>query len=153
MGGRKHVREATRDRRARKAETGYPSCVFTHDSSRPVRRLFLVLSGAFSLVLGAALLVPAAADTPSDWETAPTVSPLDFLLVLLIIPLGLAAVISVLVLVPSLARDRGYEPGQSWRGESEWFGGPTKGVQTADEVTPDQVEASSKDSGGTSGRW
>ena len=61
--------------------------------------------------------------------------------------------ITFLALLPSLASDRGYEPGQSWRGESEWFGGRTKGVQTADEVTPDQVEASSKDSGGTSGRW
>ena len=113
----------------------------------------LALSGAFSLVLGAAFLVPAAADTPAEWETAPTVSPLDFLLVLVIIPLALAAVITLLALLPSLAHDRGYEPGQAWRGESEWFGGPTKGVKTADEVTPDQVESSSKDSGGTSGRW
>ncbi|MET0839811.1 MAG: hypothetical protein ABWY19_13575 [Marmoricola sp.] len=127
--------------------------MFTHDSSRRARRLFLALSGAFSLVLGAAFLVPAAADTPEGWETAPTVSPLDFLLVLLIIPVALAAVITLLAVLPSLAHDRGYEPGQSWRSESEWFGGPTKGVQTADEVTPDQVEASSKDTGGTSGRW
>ncbi len=153
MGERKHVREATRDRRTRKAENGYPSCVFTHDASRPVRRLVLALSGAFSLVLGAAFLVPAAADTPAEWDTAPTVSPLDFLLVLVIIPLALAAVITLLTLLPSLAHDRGYEQGQAWRGESEWFGGPTKGVKTADEVTPDQVESSSKDSGGTSGRW
>jgi hypothetical protein len=127
--------------------------VFTHDFARAVRRLLLPLTGAASLVLGAAFLVPAAADTPSEWETAPTVSSLDFLLVLVIIPLSLAALIAVLVVLPSLAHDRGYEPGQAWRGESEWFGGPTKGVKTADEVTPDQVEASSKDSGGTSGRW
>ena len=127
--------------------------MFTHESSRPVRRIILTLTGALWLVLGAALVVPAAADEPSEWETAPTVSPLDYLLVLVIIPLALAAVIVVLALLPSLAHDRGYEPGQSWRGESEWFGGPTKGVQTADEVTPEQVEASSKDSGGTSGRW
>jgi predicted phage tail protein len=127
--------------------------VFTHEYLRPVRRLVVALAGAFSLVLGAALLVPAAADTPSEWETAPTVSPLSYLLVLLVIPLALAGVIVVLALLPSLAHDRGYEPGQSWRGESEWFGGPTKGVATADEVTPEQVEASSKDSGGTSGQW
>ncbi len=72
---------------------------------------------------------------------------------LLIIPLGVAAVISLLAVLPSLASDRGYEPGQSWRGDTEWFGGPTKGVEAADEVTPQQIEQSSKDTGGTSGRW
>ena len=72
---------------------------------------------------------------------------------LLIIPLGAAAVISLLVVLPSLASDRGYEPGQSWRGDTEWFGGPTKGVKGADEVTPQQVEQSSQGAGGTSGRW
>ena len=153
MGERKHVREATRDRRDRKAENRYPSCVFTHDSRPLVRRFALALSGAFSLVLAAAFLVPAAADTPADWETAPTVSPLNYLLILLIIPLALAGVISLLVLIPGFAHERGYEPGQSWRGDTEWFGGPTKGVKAADDVTPDQIEQSSQGAGGTSGRW
>ena len=49
--------------------------------------------------------------------------------------------ITLLALVPLLISDRGYQPGQSWRGEVEWFGGPTKGVQAADEVTPEQIEA------------
>ena len=104
-------------------------------------------------MLGAALLVPASADTPADWETAPTVSPLEFLLVLLILPIAAAGLITLLVTLPSMASHRGYEPGQSWHAENEWFGGPTKGVRTADDVTPEQIEASSKDSGGTSGRW
>jgi hypothetical protein len=111
-----------------------------------------MLLGAAWLVLGA-LVAPAAADTPSGWEKAPDVSPLGFLLVLLIIPLGCAAVISLLVVLPSMASDKGYEPGQSWRGDTEWFGGPTKGVKGADEVTPDQIEQSSQGAGGTSGRW
>ena len=73
---------------------------------------------------------------------------------LVIIPLGAAAVISLLVVLPSMARgDRGYQAGQPWRGESEWFGGPTKGVRTADEVTPEQVEARSQGTGGTSASW
>jgi hypothetical protein len=103
-------------------------------------------------VLGA-LVGPAVADTPQGWEQAPDVSPLGFLLVLLIIPLGAAAVISLLAVLPSLAGDHGYEPGQAWRGDTEWFGGPTKGVKAAETVTPEQIEQSSKDSGGTSGRW
>jgi hypothetical protein len=126
--------------------------VFTHDSVRRRLRPLLVLLGAAWLLLGV-MVAPVAADTPEAWEQAPDVSPLGFLLVLAILPLGAAAVISLLVVLPSLASDRGYEPGQSWRGDTEWFGGPTKGVKGADDVTPDQIEQSSKDAGGTSGRW
>jgi hypothetical protein len=138
---------------ADQARNRYPSCVFTHDS---VRRRFLrpllLVAGVVWFVLGA-LVAPAFADRPQAWEQAPDVSPLGFLLVLLIIPLGSAAVISLLAVLPSLAGDHGYEPGQSWRGDTEWFGGPTKGVQAADAVTPEQIEQSSRDAGGTSGRW
>jgi len=126
--------------------------VFTHDSVPRLLRPLLLLLGTAWLVVGA-LAAPAAADTPEAWEKAPDPSSLEFLLVLVIIPLGVAAVISLLVLIPSLASDRGYEPGQSWRGDTEWFGGPTKGVKGVDEVTPDQIEQSSKDSGAVSGRW
>lgn len=108
---------------------------------------------AFSLVLGAALVSPAAADTPVAWEEPPEVSPLSFLLVLVIIPLGLAAVLAFLTVLPWLASDRGYEPGQSWRGKAEWFGGPTRGVRSADEVTPEQIESRSEHTGGTSAKW
>lgn len=146
---------------ADQANTGYPYCVFTHDVSRrrPSRvrpswgLSLLSLSVAGSLVLGAALVSPAAADTPVAWEEAPEVSPLGFLLVLVIIPLGIAAVLTLLTVLPSLASDRGYQPGQSWRGEAEWFGGPTKDVKSADAATPEQLKARSKDTGGTSARW
>jgi hypothetical protein len=126
--------------------------VLTHDAARRLLRPVLLLLGAAWFVLGA-LVAPAMADTPAAWEEAPDVSPLGFLMVLLIIPLGAAAVISLLTVLPSIASDKGYEPGQSWRGETEWFGGPTKGVKGADEVTPQQLESSSQGAGGTSGRW
>lgn len=128
--------------------------MFTHDAANRARRPLLVLSLACSLALSGALAVPAAAAEPEAWEPAPDVSPLGFLLVLLIIPLGAAAVISLLAVLPSMARgDRGYQSGQPWRGDSEWFGGPTKGVQAAEEVTPEQIEARSQGTGGTSARW
>ena len=127
--------------------------MLTHDVVRRLRRVLLTLSVACSLVLGAALVSPASADQPEAWESAPDVSAFEFVLLLLILPLAAAAVISLLTLVPLLINDKGYQPGQSWRSQTEWFGGPTKGVKAADEVTPEQIEASSKDTGGTSGSW
>jgi hypothetical protein len=108
---------------------------------------------ACSIVLGAALVSPASADQPEAWESAPDVSAFEFVLLLVILPLGAAALISLLTLVPLLINDRGYQPGQSWRSQTEWFGGPSKGVQAADEVTTEQIEARSKGTGGTSGSW
>jgi hypothetical protein len=113
----------------------------------------MTLAGACALVLAGGAVAPAVAAEPDAWETAPDVSPLGFLLIVVIFPLGAAAVITLLAVLPSLASDRGYQPGQAWRGEPEWFGGPTKGVKSADEVTPEQLEARSKDTGGTSARW
>lgn len=127
--------------------------MFTHDSVHHIRRSLLSFAVACSIVLGGALVAPASAAEPDAWERAPDVSPLGFLLILVIFPLGAAAVISLLAVLPSMASDRGYQPGQSWRGEAEWFGGPTKGVKSADEVTPEQIEARSKHTGGTSASW
>ena len=65
----------------------------------------------------------------------------------------LAWVWSLLAVLPSLIRDRGYEPGQAWRAEAEWFGGPQKGVEAADQVAPEEIEAAESGRGGTSGQW
>ena len=135
------------------AETGYPACVLTHDIARLLRRALLTLSVACSFVLGAALVSPVSAEPPEAWESTPDVSAFEFVMLLLILPLAAAAVISLLTLVPLLINDRGYQPGQSWRSQVEWFGGPSKGVKAADDVTPEQIEARSKGTGGTSGSW
>ena len=127
--------------------------MFTHDSVKQIRRSLLACAIACSFVLVGPLVAPAAAAEPEAWEPAPDVSLLGFLMVLVILPLGAAAVITLLAVLPGLASDSGYEPGQSWRGEPEWFGGPTKGVKSADLVTAEQIEARSKDTGGTSGSW
>lgn len=103
----------------------------------------------------ALLSVPVAAfaDTPSTWTSAPHVSGLQFLVVLVLIPAGLFVVISLLAALPSMISDKGYEPGQSWRSDAEWFGGPRKGVDAAEELSPAQIEAADSDQGGTSGKW
>jgi hypothetical protein len=118
-----------------------------------VRRTTVTAATTAFLVLAGAALDAAGADTPQGWEKAPHVSGFDFLVVLVLIPLGLAAVISLLVMIPSLVGDHGYQPGQSWRGETEWFGGPRQGVSAAHDVSAEQLEASSSSTGGSSGRW
>jgi len=121
-------------------------------SSRHVlRRIVLTVSAAVVAVV--ALPSIASADTPAGWEKADHVSGLQFLLVLVLIPAGLAVVISLLTMLPSMINDRGYEPGQSWRAEAEWFGGPQKGVEASDELSPQQIEAAESGRGGTSGQW
>ena len=128
-----------------RAGHGYPSGVMTH---RSVRRTFTVLSTTAVMVLGLPLI--AMADEPTAWPDAPHVSGLKFLLVLFLIPLGLSLAISVLAVLPSLISDKGYQPGQAWRSEAEWFGGPSKGVTATDDASSEDLE---NDQGGTSARW
>jgi hypothetical protein len=116
-----------------------------------VRRAVLALGTA--LVTLVALPAVASADTPAAWDKAPHVSGLDYLLVLVLIPGGLALLISLLVSLPSMINDHGYEPGQSRRAEPEWFGGPQKGVEATDQLSPEQIESAESGRGGTSGQW
>lgn len=136
-------------------ETGYPSRVMNHKPTLPSRTLArrAVLTVVTALVSVVALPAVASADTPAAWDKAPHVSGLDYLLVLVLIPGGLALVISLLASLPSMIHDRGYEPGQSWRAQPEWFGGPQKGVDAAESLAPEQIEAAENGRGGTSAQW
>lgn len=119
-------------------------CVITHQT---LRRTLTVLVSGVLLVLAA----PAAAlaDTPADWADSPEVSGFEFLLVLILIPAGLALVIALLAALPSIVgAEKGYQPGQSWHGEPQWFGGPRSGTEAAD-----KVDASDSETGGASARW
>ena len=64
----------------------------------------------------------ASADTPADWKNDPRVSALDWALVLVLIPVGIAVIITLLVMVTN--RGDSYQPGEAWEGKDEWFGGP-----------------------------
>lgn len=120
-----------------------------------VRRFAGRAVATVSVAMAMLVLLPAAAsaDTPAAWDEAPDVSGLEFLVVLFLIPAGLFLVISLLAALPSMISDKGYEPGQTWRAEAEWFGGASKGVDAADEVTPGEIEAKDAERGGTSGAW
>lgn len=101
----------------------------------------------------AASLAPAFADTPSLWENSPSVSVFHAVMIFFLIPLGLALVITVLVMVPSLVKGDSYEPGQAWRSEGEWFGGPHNGLAAADHADPQQLASAAGEQGGTGARF
>ncbi len=124
-------------------------------ASKTARSIARRAALAASVGVFALLSVPAAAfaDTPSTWAKEAHVSGLQYLVVLVLIPLGLFIAITLFAALPSMISDKGYEPGQAWRSEPEWFGGPRKGVEAADELSPAQIEAAETDQGGTSGKW
>ena len=139
--------------RSDQARFGTLDTVMSVLQSRAVRRL----TRAVALTPAALVLLasgPALATAPEQWAPADSVSVLEFLLVLVVIPLGLFLVISLLALVPSMAKGQKYTPGHAWRNESEWFGGPRAGVEAVDKTEPPAIaEKDASDRGGASARW
>lgn len=121
-------------------------------SSRVVRRSVsaLVLTPVLLLAVSP---VPAAATPPEGWPETEPVSVTSYLLLLLVIPLGLALLIALLASVPRLVRGDRYTPGLAWRKETEWFGGPRDGLEAADRTDPKALEGESAERGGASARW
>jgi hypothetical protein len=102
------------------------------------------------------LSLPAAAVAapPEGWDEAAAVSPLQFLLVLVLIPAGLFLVIALLAALPSMMRgSSSYQPGLAWRNEPEWFGGPRDGLDKVDRGDQQSLESTSPERGGASGSW
>ncbi|GGF57926.1 hypothetical protein GCM10011519_34790 [Marmoricola endophyticus] len=130
----------------------------SHTSSRPARTDLrrglargLVRGGAAgSLLALIGLSAGAYADEPVGWESVQSVSGLQFFLVLLLIPLGLAIVISLVVALPSVIRGSSYENGEIWAGDDEWFGGPKDGVEKG--TDPARLE-SAGEQGGAGARY
>jgi len=124
--------------------------VIEHRAKTVRRRLARALA-AFPGVLVLAASVPAFAAPPEQWAEADAVSPLGYLLVLVLIPAGLFVLIALLVSLGSSGRDGStYQPGLAWRHEPEWFGGPRDGVEKAERTSPRALEGAE---GGASGRW
>ena len=102
-------------------------------------------------VLAITAAAPALATAPDSWGTEPTVSPLHFLLVIFGIPAALFVLITLLVMLPSMIRGESYKPGLAWRNEPEWFGGPSGGVEAADQKPVDESAADER--GGARAQW
>ena len=120
---------------------------------RVVRRAVQVLAAAGAVLVGSAVLVPAFADTPAAWPTQPHVSGWDWLYHLLLIPLAVFVLVWLAISVPAFKRSRSGAGVEPWGERREWFGGPRKSVDAADEVSPEALQASEERTGGASGRW
>lgn len=129
----------------------------SHESSKPssgtVRRIVRRAALAGFGALAAALATPMAAfaDTPAAWAEPPHVSGLRFLVLLVLIPGGIALGVVLLVSLPSLAKDKDYRAGQSWRAEGEWFG--DRELPSAAEETELTSAEAADQRGGVSGSW
>jgi hypothetical protein len=122
--------------------------VITHRSLRPALRAFAGITTITVALALPMLAAPAFADRPAGWDQAPHVSAIKYLLVLLIIPGGIALLISLLVMLPSLVRGDSYHPGETWAGGDEWFGGPSKGVEAARSGQPTDEAAGERGGAG-----
>lgn len=92
-----------------------------------------------------AALAPASASVPEGWDTTESVSGLQFLLVLLVLPAVAFAVIWVLAHLAASRPPRYSSAVELHRGQT-WLGGPQKGVEAA-------TGTSAEETGGASARW
>ena len=103
------------------------------------------------------------ADTPYTWADPEPQSTLTTILVFVGIPLLIMAVITLLVMAPSLAKGPRYRPGQDWNAEPEWIGASPAGdattsgrqLGTGASAAPNREGApvDESSSGGASARW
>lgn len=111
---------------------------------RPVLRL--LSASAAALVVSLAYATPAQADVPVGWSDPPSVSMVEALLLFGLLPVGLAILITLLVVGPGLARGEGLTDSRT--DVPAWLGGPNRaGTELA------EVEADEAETGGASGRW
>ena len=135
-------------RAAPRAVAGLPHRVAPVISRLALRAVVLGTSAPLLV----ALATPASAVYRDDGdEPGQAMSYFSTLLIFGVLPLAMFAIISLLVIMPSLAKGPRYRPGLSWWASPVWFGGP---------ADPDAVSAErlaqvrpTEGAGGTRVRW
>jgi hypothetical protein len=117
-----------------------------------VRRCLAVAAAAVTATLAAATLAlltaaPAAAEVPVGWSEPDPVDPTVVILIAVLLPIGLALLLTVLVYGPPLARGESVKP-HAPQVENQWLGGPRKAA--GELAAPDGDDSRS---GGASARW
>jgi hypothetical protein len=71
------------------------------------------------------------------------------------VPALIVAVITLLVLAPSLAKGPRYRLGQDWEAQPEWFGDDLPSTTAGDsrQLTTGETPEADLDQGGASARW
>jgi hypothetical protein len=134
------------------------------------RRTAAVLAAA--LVWSTLTAAPAFALYRDDGDDpGKQISTLKAILVFGVIPIGLMALIALLVMLPSLAKGPRYRPGLDWQATPEWYGAPGSEVEAGEAghapavtagterealsgtVLPSDAETQTGDGGGSSARW
>jgi hypothetical protein len=115
---------------------------------RPALRAGAVSAG---LLLGS-WAASASAAPPEGWENSLNQSMLSALLKLVGIPLLVAAIVTLLVYLPSMMRRGrgGGDPATYFSDHSEWFGGPRTSPEAVESGT---ASGEHKALGGASARW
>ncbi|NPC97752.1 hypothetical protein [Nocardioides sp. zg-DK7169] len=116
----------------------------------PSRRSTLVRRSSVVLLTTTALLAiagPARADVPEGWSNPEAVDTWTAVLLFVLLPVGMALVITLLCYLPAIIRGERLTPGAPHI-ENQWIGGPREG--TAELAAPD---GESSEAGGASARW
>ena len=137
-------------------------CVSTQTSPKPqstspingarARRIGRHAAAACALALLAVAAPTTAYAVPAEgWPVAPEVSGLQILVLVLLIPLGLAIVLGLAVSLPGLAAGRSQKSGSNV--PATWMGGPKEGTDTLPEGSSASDDTGSDARGGSSGSW
>jgi hypothetical protein len=122
--------------------------VTTDNQGNLARRVSRIAVAAGGLALGS-LAAPAFASPPTTWQDPPHEGFLHYVLVLGGSALAIIAVITLLVYLPSMMKRQSSDGSSAFQEDPEWFGGPRRGVEAAEETAP----ADRSKLGGASARW
>lgn len=122
--------------------------VMTQRASRIAARTFAATFALTLPLVGAPAF--AGSNSPTTWPAQAGHSFWNYLVLLILIPLGIAITITFVVMLPSLVKGDRYDPAKAWpgmkTGKTEWFGGPARG-------TDQDAAPKAEGTGGTSANW
>jgi hypothetical protein len=120
--------------------------------SQAPRRTALVVASATLFLLSSA--GPSFADVPDGWSNPSPVSPVDFVLKFVGIPILITLAILAFVYLPGIVRGESVAPAGA-RSEDEWFGGrrDTRELESASTTREAESDDGDRGTGGASGTW
>lgn len=117
---------------------------------RRATRAAASVAGAGIVLSSVVLASPGHAEVPEGWSDPAPVDTMEAFLVIAGIPLALGLVLTLMTLLPAIARGETLGPMAAPAEEPErhWIGGPERGATEL--AAPDTEESKA---GGASGRW